>query len=147
MTGFAREDGGDDHVAWSWEVRSVNGRSLDVRLRLAQGFESLEPVVRTAIGKRFRRGSVSCSLIVDRRAAAADIRINQYLLEKVLALPATLGDRVSQAPPRIETLLAIRGMVEPGDETAGDDVARTAAMLSMSWRRHARPKGRGWAIS
>ena len=68
MTGFARSDGAVDGTAWHWELRSVNNRGLDLRLRLPQGFEQLEPKIRDRISKSIVRGSVNANLSVSRRA-------------------------------------------------------------------------------
>ena len=66
MTGFARADGAIGNLSWHWEVRSVNGRGLDIRLRLPPGFEGLEPRIREAVGKRITRGSLTIKLNVKR---------------------------------------------------------------------------------
>ena len=58
MTGFARADGSGDNRTWTWEIRAVNGKGLDVRLRLPAGFERLEVPVRERIGKRVVRGNI-----------------------------------------------------------------------------------------
>ena len=62
MTGFARAEGSHDGAAWHWEVRSVNGRGLDVRLRLPSGAEQLEPRVREIVARHVSRGSVTINL-------------------------------------------------------------------------------------
>ena len=64
MTGFARAEGEQDGRSWAWEVKSVNGKGLDVRCRLPQGFEGLEPRVRERVAKRFKRGNVGLALSV-----------------------------------------------------------------------------------
>jgi uncharacterized protein YicC (UPF0701 family) len=62
MTGFARTEGDEFGISWVWEIKSVNGKSLDLRLRLAPGFDPLEPQLRALIAQRFRRGNFSASL-------------------------------------------------------------------------------------
>jgi uncharacterized protein (TIGR00255 family) len=64
MTGFARADGALGNLSWHWEVRSVNGRGLDIRLRVPPGFEAIEPRIREALSKRITRGSVTVNLSV-----------------------------------------------------------------------------------
>lgn len=59
MTGFGRADGAEGAMSWAWEVRSVNGRSLDLRLRLPPGSDALEPRIRDAVSRRFNRGSLN----------------------------------------------------------------------------------------
>ncbi|MEO1918760.1 MAG: YicC/YloC family endoribonuclease [Paracoccaceae bacterium] len=68
MTGFATVSGQQDMIGWVWEIRSVNGRGLDVRIRLADGTEALEPAIRAAIPKRLTRGNVSVNLKLSRMA-------------------------------------------------------------------------------
>jgi uncharacterized protein (TIGR00255 family) len=111
MTGFARAEGDRLGIAWVWELKSVNGKSLDVRLRLAPGFDSLEPQLRTALTGRFRRGNFSVGLTVTRTAPAA-VRVNRDTLAQLVALMNELAGEIEAAPPRIDGLLALRGVVE-----------------------------------
>jgi uncharacterized protein (TIGR00255 family) len=115
MTGFARAAGQDERLAWTWEARSVNGRSLDVRVRVPSGFEAVEQTVRAAAAKQFHRGNVSLSLTVDRSGTAPSYRLNQTLLDQVFTIRKELGDHVSAEPPSLEGLLAVRGMLEAVD--------------------------------
>ena len=131
MTAFGRASGGDTQLSWSWEARSVNGRSLDVRVRLPAGFEGLEPGARSAVAARFKRGNVTCSLTVDKQPGAETYTINEALLDSVLALQKQLGDRVSREPPRIDTILALRGMVDAAEAHAGDPARDTAVLASL----------------
>ncbi|EKE78168.1 YicC/YloC family endoribonuclease [Oceanibaculum indicum] len=125
MTGFARAEGQHDGLGWAWELKSVNGRGLDIRTRVPQGFESLEPLARQKLGEALKRGNVNVSLVVERRTGEAGIRINRAVLDQVLALQAELAGKVDAAPPRLEALLAVRGVVEAGEEEA-DEEARAA---------------------
>ncbi|MDM7946881.1 MAG: YicC/YloC family endoribonuclease [Oceanibaculum nanhaiense] len=125
MTGFARAEGQHDGLGWAWELKSVNGRGLDIRTRAPQGFESLEPLARQKLGEALKRGNVNVSLVVERRAGEAGIRINRAVLDQVLALQAELAGKVDAAPPRLDSLLAVRGVVEAGEEDA-DEEARAA---------------------
>ena len=111
MTGFARAEGDRLGIAWVWELKSVNGKSLDVRLRLAPGFDSLEPQLRAAVAGRFRRGNFSASLTVSRTAPAA-VRVNRETLAQLVSLMNELAGEIEAAPPRIDGLLALRGVVE-----------------------------------
>jgi uncharacterized protein (TIGR00255 family) len=118
MTGFTRVAGQHDDVSWVWEIRSVNGKGLDVRVRLPNGYEALEAVVRDIAGKVLNRGSVSISLAVSRTTAASAYRVNRDLLENLLALSAEVRDdkRLSNEPVRLDTLLTVRGVVEVAEE-------------------------------
>jgi uncharacterized protein (TIGR00255 family) len=112
MTGFARADGAGNGCSWSWEIRSVNARNLDCRLRLPPGFDRLEAEARGRTGKRFRRGNISASLTLTREAGPGGLGINRDVLDQVLALADELGRQVDAAPPRIDALLNIRGVLE-----------------------------------
>lgn len=130
MTGFAREDAEFDAFAWRWEVRSVNGRGLDIRVRLPQGMESFEAAVRDAIAKRFKRGSFNVSLNITRTPGLSSFRLNEALLERVLAIAEDLRKRTGAPPPTAEGLLRVRGVLEEEEGGEGDEdrAAREAAM-------------------
>ena len=130
MTGFARADGEACGVAWAWEVKGVNGRSLDLRLRLAPGFDGLEPQLRTEAARRFRRGNIAATLSISRTGAPA-IRINREMLARLIALTNDLATEVEAAPPRLDGLLALRGVIENvEDESEAIVEARQAAVLA-----------------
>jgi uncharacterized protein (TIGR00255 family) len=122
MTGFARSEGARDGVSWIWELRSVNGRGLDLRLRLPPGFESLEPGLRKRIGQDLVRGSVSATLTLMRSGGVPRLKVNTEALEQILELIGDLQQRVSAEPPRLDGLLALRGVLEPADEAEGPEV-------------------------
>lgn len=116
MTGFARTEGVRDGYGWSWEVRSVNARNLDTRLRMPAGFDRLEAGLRQAVADRFKRGNISLSLTVARPERPAQLRVNRDILDQVLALAGELSGRIEAAPPRIDGLLAVRGVLEAAEE-------------------------------
>jgi uncharacterized protein (TIGR00255 family) len=121
MTGFARSEGTTDGLAWVWELRSVNGRGLDLRFRLPPGFDALEPALRDAVAKRLKRGNVTANLTV-KREEQARIVPDPAALEQVLALAIDLAARIPGAEPlRAEALLALPGVlraVAPEDDEA-----------------------------
>jgi len=123
MTGFARAEGGVAGFAWAWEVRSVNGRGLDLRFRLPAGWDSLEPTLREAAGKRLKRGNVTAGLTV-KRETEARVALDPVALEQALALALDLHARIPGSPiPRAEALLGLPGVlraaaVEPAEERA-----------------------------
>ena len=121
MTGFARMEGDQDGYGWSWEVRSVNARNLDVRLRLPPGFDRLEAALRKAVADRLKRGSVNATLTVARPEQPPQIRVNREVLDQVLALAEELATRIEAAPPRIDGLLAVRGVLETTEEEETED--------------------------
>ncbi|WP_245579146.1 YicC/YloC family endoribonuclease [Inquilinus limosus] len=118
MTGFARKEGGVDGLSWVWEARSVNGKSLDLRLRTPAGFERLESVARVELAKRFRRGNVTLNLSLGRSETAPALRINREVLDQLVALARELNGET--APIRVDTLLGIRGVVETGDTASAE---------------------------
>jgi len=133
MTGFARADGEGLGISWVWEVKSVNGKTLDLRLRLAPGFDALEPQLRAMVAQRFRRGNFSASLTITRTAPAA-VRINREILAQLLGLMNQLAGEVEAAPPRLDGLLALRGVVETveDDEDAVIEERRLAVLGSWA---------------
>ena len=122
MTGFARRDGSLNGATWHWEVRSVNNRSLDLRLRLPPGYETLEPAVRDATAKRITRGSVSINLRAERETGEAQVRLNETALAAAIKATERIRQITGGEPPRAEGLLALKGVLElienPEDETA-----------------------------
>jgi uncharacterized protein (TIGR00255 family) len=113
MTGFARAEGSTEAIAWVWEIRSVNGRGLDLRLRLPPGYDSLEPELRAAAGKALKRGNVSASLTV-RREDQPRLSPDPAALDQALALALALRERIpGSPPPRPEALLALPGVLRP----------------------------------
>ena len=127
MTGFARQEGEFDPWHWAWELRSVNNKGLDVRLRLPSSLDAIEQPARSQITKHFKRGSISASLRLDRADAGGSISINREALEQVLALQAELAGKIDAAPPRIEGLLAVRGVVEMAEEDQDPAAQKTLA--------------------
>lgn len=130
MTGFARRDGGDGAVSWTWEIKSVNGRSLDVRARLPQGYEALDPVVRSAVAAACARGNVQVSLSMKRGSAPLQLQVNEALLQQVLDLMGDLEARTQAAPPRLDGILGLRGVLEAVEEEETPELqeARLAAL-------------------
>ena len=132
MTGFARSEGTSGRYRLAWELRSVNGKGLDLRLRLPSGLERLEPDVRRLISERFSRGNVQASLNVATAETRVEAVLNRDALAAVLALREQLGELVDQSPLRLDTLLAIKGLVdirEPEDDEEAA-TARDAAILT-----------------
>lgn len=125
MTGFARSEGagaGPAAWSWAWELRSVNGRGLELRFRLPGGFDALEPVLRELAGKRLKRGNVTANLTV-RRDEAPRMAPDPAALEQALALALELAGRIpGAAPPRAEALLALPGVLRAAGE-AREEVA------------------------
>jgi uncharacterized protein (TIGR00255 family) len=132
MTGFARAEGQEDGLGWVWELKSVNGRALDMRFRLPPGFDALELPLRASLAQRLKRGAVSASLTVTRGSKSTGIRINRDVLAAVLAIAREIAGDVETVPPSLDGLLAIKGVIETdeGSEDEGDRERRQAALLA-----------------
>ncbi len=111
MTGFARTEGSLEGTGWAWELRSVNGRGLDLRFRLPGGLDPLEPRLRELAGARLRRGTVTANLTL-RRDDAARLTVDEAALNQALELALALSARIPGGPaPRAEALLALPGIL------------------------------------
>src|SRR5712691_3234642 len=111
MTGFARAEGEADGVSWAWELKSVNSRSLDLRLRLPPGFDPLEPQLRAGLARHCRRGNIAATLSVTRLVPPA-LRVNRAMLAQIVALLGDLAGEIDAAPPRLDGLIGLRGILE-----------------------------------
>jgi len=112
MTGFARSEGTSGRCRWAWELRSVNGKGLDLRIRLPQGFEQFETMVRQKAAAAFTRGNMQIGLSVSVAEAQVQPVINQAALSAILSLREQLSGIVDSAPLRLDTLLGVRGVVD-----------------------------------
>lgn len=131
MTGFARSEaagptastGSPTPWSWAWELRSVNGRGLELRMRLPGGFDALEPALRDLAGKQLKRGNVTANLTI-RREEAPRMAPDMAAIEQALALALDLAARIPGAPPpRAEALLALPGVLRAGAEAREDVTA------------------------
>lgn len=116
MTGFARVDGTADGLAWTWEARSVNGRGLDVRLRLPPGYEALEVPVREAVAKRLARGNVSLTLTLEKQQTNGSVRLNELVLADVIRAAERVSALSGATKPDAAQLLMIKGVLETADQ-------------------------------
>lgn len=135
MTGFARAEGSQDGIGWVWEIKSVNGKSLDLRLRVPAGYDHLEPALRTSLAKRLRRGSVSATLSLQRAGGTGPtVRVNQAALDQIMAIIAELEGKTGAAAPRLDGILSLRGILETTEEeeTTEQRDRRSTAILA-SW--------------
>jgi uncharacterized protein (TIGR00255 family) len=130
MTGFARGHGVAGTYAWAWELKSVNAKGLDVKLRLPPGWEAIEPPVRAKAAETLSRGSVFASLTVSRDGAAPVARVNEAALAAVLAAVNDLAKRVPGAMPSLDGILALKGVMEVS-EAEETEVERSAAEAAV----------------
>jgi uncharacterized protein (TIGR00255 family) len=112
MTGYARNTGSVEGHNFQCEIKSVNARGLDIRVRMAPGLDALEPRVRSLIARRLTRGSISCTLTLQRQNGAAQININQQALGAVLDALQTLAGKVEAERPGLDGILGIKGVLE-----------------------------------
>lgn len=136
MTGYARATGAVPGAAFACEVKSVNGRGLDIRLRFAPGFDSLEGDIRQLIGKAVSRGSITFSLSVERDGAGGDLLLNRQALATVLAALDELRGQLDAAPPSLDGILGLKGVLEQRDRPMSADAeeALTAAIVDAAGR-------------
>lgn len=132
MTGFARVEGTSGRHRFVWEIRSVNGKGLDARLRLPSGLERIEADVRRRMSDRFARGNLQATLTVATTETTLEAVVNREALDAVIALRTSLGDVVDPAPLRLDTLLGMRGIIDIREPEEGEEAvaARDAAILA-----------------
>jgi uncharacterized protein (TIGR00255 family) len=130
MTGFARSHGASGPYTFEWELKSVNAKGFDLRVRLPQGFDELEAHAKKHAGGVLSRGTVYANLNVKRTNAAATVRINEDVLNAVLKVATQLSGKIDAVAPSIDGLLAIKGVIEvaePEGNEEEDKAARVAA--------------------
>ncbi|TAJ41548.1 MAG: YicC family protein [Reyranella sp.] len=130
MTGYARAQGSDDRRRWVWEARSVNGRNLEIRCRVPQGFDRLENPARTAVGGRLKRGNVSLTLTLTSERQSKPLRINRALLAELGALAEEVRKSTGAAAPSADGLLRVRGVIE--EEEEGEQTEEALAALDKA---------------
>ena len=133
MTGFARFAGTlPDGSSFVWELRSVNGRGLDVRFRLPNGLDALEPALREAAGKALRRGNVNAALTIKHEERGTRLMADEAALAQLLTLARDLAARIPGAPPpRAEALLALPGVLRSGTAEV-DEAAEETRRVTLS---------------
>ena len=129
MTGYARAQGSDERRRWVWEARSVNGRNLEVRCRVPQGYERLENPARAAVGTKVRRGNVSISLTIASERQAKPLRINRALLAELTPLVEEMR-KAGATAPTADGLLRVRGVIE--EEEEGEEGEDALAVLDKA---------------
>jgi len=131
MTGFARAEGADGDWRWTWELKSVNGRNLELRFRLPPGHDWLEGEARKALQAALSRGSVYANLTASREGQTGELRINQDALAQLLPVMDELKEKAGASAPTVDGILALRGILEvaEAEETEEQRNARGKAIL------------------
>jgi uncharacterized protein (TIGR00255 family) len=134
MTGFARASGAHGSYRWAFELKSVNAKGLDLRLRVAPGFDRIEAEARARLGKALARGACFATLSAQRDGAGAEVKINAQALAAVAAAAKEAAKSAGLAPPTIDGVLAVRGivdLVETGDDEEALALACAGALKSL----------------
>ena len=133
MTGFADSVGSHGALRWRWEAKSVNGRSLDLRLRTPPGYDGLEPPARRLAAERFQRGAFQISLTVETDAGARGLSIDAAALASAVRIARQVAAETGLAPARVDGLLALKGVIVQDEGAAPLDeksrAQRDAAIL------------------
>jgi uncharacterized protein (TIGR00255 family) len=132
MTGFARGHGVSGSYAWAWEIKSVNGKGLDVRLRLPPGWDAIEVSVRARAAERLARGSIQATLTVERSGVAPVVRINAPVLDAILSTLRELASRVEASPPSLDGLLSLKGVMDVSELAENEDERRDAETAAIA---------------
>jgi uncharacterized protein (TIGR00255 family) len=132
MTGYARAQGSDERRRWVWEARSVNGRNLEIRCRVPQGFDRLENPARTAVTARLKRGNVSLTLTLTSEQQGKPLRINRALLAELAGLVEEVRKGTGAAAPTADGLLRVRGVIEEENQSEDSEEALSALDRALS---------------
>jgi uncharacterized protein (TIGR00255 family) len=134
MTGFARSHGASGPYAFEWELKSVNAKGFDLRMRLPPGWDELEAFAKKRAGEVLSRGTVYANLNVKRTNAASTVRVNEDVLASVVKVASQLAGKIDAVAPSVDGLLSIKGVieiVEPESDEAEDQAARAAAAATF----------------
>jgi uncharacterized protein (TIGR00255 family) len=126
MTGFARSHGASGPYAFEWELKSVNAKGFDLRLRLPQGWDELEAHAKKRASEVLARGTVYANLNVKRANSVSTVRINEDVLAAVVKVATQLAGRIDAVAPSIDGLLAIKGVIEVVDPESNEDEDKAA---------------------
>lgn len=134
MTGFARSIGTSGPYTFEWELKSVNAKGFDFRMRLPAGWDDIETVARKRGAELLARGTVYANLTVKRANATQTVRVNDDVLQSILKVAADISKKTGAAPPSVDGLLAIKGVIdvaEPESDEAELAAAKTAVAAAF----------------
>jgi uncharacterized protein (TIGR00255 family) len=126
MTGFARSHGASGPYTFEWELKSVNAKGFDLRLRLPQGWDELDAHAKKRAGEVLARGTVYANLNVKRSGASSTVRINEDVLASIVKVAGQLAGKLDAVAPSIDGLLAIKGVIEVVEPEANEDEDKAA---------------------
>ena len=126
MTGFARSHGVVGSYAWNWEIKSVNAKGLDLRLRLPPSWDAVEVPARKSATEKLSRGTVYANLTIERKGVAPTVKVNEPVLATVLATLKSLSGKVDAAKPTLDGILALKGVIEVTEEDEREEDRRAA---------------------
>jgi uncharacterized protein (TIGR00255 family) len=132
MTGFARSHGASGPYAWGWEIKSVNGKGLDLRFRLPPGWDAVEVAARKRATDRLARGTVYCNLSVTRQGVAPAVKINEPVLDAVIATLNQLTGKLDAAAPSLDGILALKGVMEVTERDESEEERRAAEVAVLA---------------
>ncbi len=136
MTGFARASAHAEGATWSWELKSVNAKGFDLRLRLPPGLEAIEAEARRMIGTVIVRGTVQVSLDLVRPERPAAVKLNHAMIESLARSLGAAAASAGLAPPSIDAILGIRGVVEIEEgEADPESMTRLHEALLLSFEQ------------
>jgi uncharacterized protein (TIGR00255 family) len=115
MTGFAEAHGSREGARWRWEAKSVNGRGLDLRLRLPPGFDGIEAVARQLANERFKRGSLQVQLTFEAGESVRALKVDPVALAAAVRIAQEVASETGLAPARVDGLLALKGVIVQDD--------------------------------
>jgi uncharacterized protein (TIGR00255 family) len=136
MTGFARAEGALGDFGWIWELKSVNGRSLDLRCRFPAGYDHLDGFVRARTAEALKRGNLAITLTVDDAASQGRLAVNRDALQQILSIVSELGTKIPAEPARLDGLLGLKGVLEVELPEIGEaETARRSEAVQQGFAR------------
>jgi uncharacterized protein (TIGR00255 family) len=130
MTGFARSHGASGPYAFEWELKSVNAKGFDLRVRLPQGWDELDAHAKKRAGEVLSRGTVYANLNVKRANAASTVRINDDVLNAVVKVAHQLAGKIDAVAPSIDGLLSLKGVIEVVEPESNEDEDKAAKLAA-----------------
>lgn len=146
MTGFAEAHGAHGTLRWRWEIKSVNGRGLEMRLRTPPGFDGIESAGRTLAGERFKRGNLQANMILEPLDSARGLKVDPVALGAAVKIAKEIADDTGLPPARVDGLLALKGVLvqdevqslEPAERAARDAAVVESMAQALDQLRRAR---------